>query len=223
MDANIENLIRDGCSIVDVDKAAHKAVGPSDIRVNRECFDEVMKSNEIRMAIDKRFNTKGTLYLYPGFRELVAWCLGTDSYKLCEKNLEKVSNKDIDLAWQFIDTTAVSSTKHCREVMDRYRGGRSSVGFRREHMRPYVTSAPRRQRRRNMVLPTLASYTERDCEGYGSLEDVMLEDCMHWILSSPDPTSSALHLRSRLLEGNKGRSDLGGHRGQVRPDHRFPE
>lgn len=58
-----------------------------------------MESNEIRLAVEKRFKGKKTLHIDPGFRELVAWCLSTDSYKLCERNIEKVSDSDIELAW----------------------------------------------------------------------------------------------------------------------------
>lgn len=211
MGSNIEDLVREGCQVIEVDKAAHRAVGPRDIRINRVCCSEVMDSNEIRLAVEKRFKGKKTLYVDPGFRELVAWCLSTDSYKLCEKNMDKVSDSDVELAWQFVDTTTVSSTKPCREIMSRYKGARSAVGFRREHIRTSSSANPHKPPTRNAVPSTLAQYTRKDSEGYSTLEEMMVEDCMQWVLKSPDPTSSALHLRSRLLQGHQRREDLGRH------------
>jgi hypothetical protein len=204
MEYNIEDLAKETSNIVDVDQAAHKAVGPCDIRVDRDCIQEISGNNEIRLAIAKRFDGKRTLHGDPGFRDLVAWCLGTDSYKVCERNLERVHDKDIDLVWQFIDTISVSSTAQCRAIVAKYTNGRSSVGFRREHMRPLVV-APRKKVEDRRVAPSaIARYSEADSGGYESLRDLVLEDCMHWVLKSRDPLTSALQLRSRILEGSKG-------------------
>ena len=211
MTSNVEDLVREGCQVIEVDKAAHRAVGPRDVRINRMCCSEVMDSNEIRLAVEKRFKGKRTLYEDPCFRELVAWCLGTDSYKLCEKNIERVSDVDIELAWQFIDTTSVSSTKSCREIMGRYKSARSAVGFRREHIRTSSRASPYKPLTRNAVPSTLARHTKKDSDGYDTLEEMMVEDCMQWVLRSPDPTSSALQLRSRLLQRHQGREDLRAH------------
>lgn len=211
MGSNIEDLVREGCQIVEVDKATHKAVGARDIRINKVCLTEVIENTEIRLALEKRFKGKKTLHLDPGFGDLVAWCLSTDSYKLCERNIERVSDTDIEQAWQFIDTTSVSSTKPCREIMVRYKGARSTVGFRREHIASPVSLRLRRPLGRNVVPSTLSSYSRRDSDGYGTLGEMMVEDCMRWILESPDPTSSALLLRSRLLQRDERSKDFGRH------------
>ena len=196
----MEELVREGCQVIEIDKASHRAVAPSDIRINTACGTEIMENTEIRLAIEKRFNGKRTLYADPGFKELVAWCLCTDSYKMCEKNVQRVSDADIELAWQFIDTASVSSTRPCREMVLRYKSGRSAVGFRREHVTQQPTPVRHRPLTRRGALSTVVPYTNVDSQGYRALEDILVEDCMKWVLESPDPTSSTLLLRSRLLQ-----------------------
>lgn len=95
--------------------------------------------------------------------------------------------------------------------MGRYKGARSAVGFRREHIRTSPSIGSYKPSSRNAVPSTLSVYTKRDSECYDTLEEMMVEDCMQWVLKSPDPTSSALHLRSRLLQRNKRGKDLCGH------------
>jgi len=208
----MEELVREGRQIVGVDGVAHRAVGPADIRIDKACCAEVVQSNEVRLAVEKRFKTKRTFYGEPGFGELVPWCLSTDSYKLCQRNLERVSDSDVDLVWQFIDTASVSSTRPCREIIGKYKGSRSAVGFRREHVRSAPSASSHLPPDGNTASPALVLHTRNDTEGYGTLNSLLTEDCMHWVTNSPDPTTSALRLRSRLLEGNKGSHDPWRHR-----------
>ena len=166
--------------------------------------DLIAGDREIMLALQKRFKNKRTLHGDPRFADILTWCMSTDSYKVCQKNFEGVSDSDVDLVWQFIDTLSVSSTRACRDVMNKFKGARSAVGFRREHTKPSVSPRTHRPGIRSAAPPALVPHSDKDKEGYNSLEDVITQDCMHWVLSSSDPTASALLLRSGLLEGNKG-------------------
>jgi hypothetical protein len=207
MSSNIEDLVKSGSNIIEVGKAAHIAVAPTNIRMDRDCYDTVMENKEISLAVEKRFKGKRTLHENPGYKQLIAWCLSTDSYKLSEKNIEKVSNADIELAWQFIDTASVSSTKDCRDMISKYRGTRSGVGFRRQHTKSRSDRINRVRFSREAVSSTLLPHTEADSAGYDTLSEMLAEDCMHWIKQSPDPVGATLSLRSRLLKRYEGSSN----------------
>jgi hypothetical protein len=209
----MEGLIREGVQIVTMGNSQHVAVDSASIRVDKTCISEVEGNSEISLALDKRFKGKRTLYVEPGFKDLVTWCLCTDSYKFSEKNVEKVSDKDIEMAWQFVDTMSVSSTRQCRELILKYKGARSSVGFRREHMRPPSLRPVTRGSVRASGPSRLERYTDMDSKGYSTLNDMIAEDCMHWVRTSSDPVSTALLLRSRITQGNERRDDLGEHGG----------
>jgi hypothetical protein len=220
---NIEEYTRDNVSTVEVTGESHMTVGPSVIKINKASFAEVLKNREICLAIEKRFKGKRTLYGDPGFSELVAWCLATDSYKVRQKNLERVSDTDVELAWEFIDTMSVSSTKACRESIEKLKGRRSALGFRGNYVKRLGGRRRHNLCSRNAVPSTLLPHTELDREGYKALEDVIAEDCMHWVLGSADPVASALGLRSGLLEGRQGGHDLGAHTGRVSSQHSISE
>lgn len=209
---DVEKYAKLNVQIIETDQFSHRSIGPSDVRVNKACYAEISENKEIKLAVHKRFKGKKTVHGDPTFLELVLWCLSADSYKVCERNLDSVSNVDVEAAWQFIDTASVSSTKACRDVVTPYKEGRSAVGFRREHMAPLGKGRGWRPQDRNTVPSTLVGYSKLDCDGYETLGDLMTEDCMHWVLRSEDPLGSVLRLRSRLLEGGKGGHDLRTHR-----------
>ena len=97
--------------------------------------------------------------------------------------------------------------------MCKFKGIRSVVGFRREHVQPSASPQAHRPGTRVTVPSVLVPHSDDDREGYSSLGELVTHDCMHWILSSPNPTSSALSLRSRLLQGDEGGQHRGAHEG----------
>ena len=125
--------------------------------------------------------------------------MATDSYEVCQNVVESVSDTDVDLAWQFIDTLSVRSTRACRAMIAKFKGTRSAGGFRREHMRASASPLPHRPMVKHVPRPTLAGYSDKDREGYPSLDCLVAHDCMHWVLTSSDPTASALLFRSRFI------------------------
>lgn len=84
--------------------------------------------------------------------------------------------------------------------MNEFKGIRFAVGFRRENTKATVDPRCSRPWMTAILPPVLAPYSDRDKEGYSSLEEVIAGDRMHWVLESDDPISSALSLRSRFLE-----------------------
>ena len=173
-------------------------------RLDRECHAFISKNEEIMPAVQKRFKNKRTSHGDPGFAALVIWCTAMNSYKVCQANLIGVSDFDVDLAWQFIDTLSISSTKACRGIMNRFKGTKSAVGFKREQMRFSVGPCSFRPSARNVVPPTLVEYSDKDREGYRTDEDLVIQDCMHCVFKSPAPIASALLLRPGFIESNKG-------------------
>ena len=138
--------------------------------------------------------------------------MSTDSYKVCQKDCEGIPNSDVDLVWQLIDTLSISSTRVCRDVMGKFKGARSVVGFRREHTKPSASPCTHKPGTR-ITLSTLVPHIVMDKEVYSSLQGLITQDCIHWVLTFPDPIASALLLRFRLLEGNNRRHHGRAHEG----------
>jgi hypothetical protein len=200
---DIVELLKEGYQAVEVDKTSHKAVSSKDIKIDTSRCIEILGNKEIQLAIDKRFKGKKTLYLSPGFKNLVVWCLATDSYKVCEKSLDKVSNVDIESVWQFIDTISVSSTEECRNLVSKCKGVRSSVGFSRSNVRATPQRRPAILRLETFSQPSLMDYDVQDSEGFGTLEEVQAHDCVTWALKSSDPLDTVIKMRSGISERNQ--------------------
>jgi hypothetical protein len=220
---SIGDYLKEGVSTVEISDGFHLVTGSSTIKINGQGWRAVQENNEIRLSVEKRFKGKKTVHGTPGFAELVKWCLATDSYKVCQGNLDKVCDSDVELAWEFIDTMSVSSTKRCRDTLGMLKGGRSATGFRRHHVGGTGGSRPKARVTRNAVPPTYVKHSDAGSGGYRTLEEAVLEDCMHWVRTSNDPVESALRLRSGLLESAKGGDHLGAQRRGVSLEHRISE
>lgn len=177
------------------------------VKVDTAYYKLVQSDREIGLAIEKRFKGKHTLYGSPGYKDLVSWCLSTNGYSVSSSRLNNVSDDDVGLAWQFIDTMSVSSTERCRELIGRGKGSRSGVGFTR-----CVSSKSRQPRsgKRERVgarlryPPTVVPFDDQNPSEHDTAEHHIIEDCMRWIFSSSDPMGSYAALRDSLSDRHQG-------------------
>ena len=134
---------------------------------------------ELRLALEKRCTDKHTHCRAPHYKELVWLCLSTDGYKVSSSNSVSVSNEGLSMAWQFIDTISVSSTKMCREVLSLDKRGRNGAG----DLRPRATVVRQRPEPRTdkekasfsgpLILPTASGhYATED----NTIEEAVAED-----------------------------------------------
>lgn len=91
-------------SLGDVPSAAHNM-----LLVDFSYCVHVLESNEITLAVNKSFQNKSTTYSIPSYKDIVVRCLSSDRYGVLRQEvLDCVTNYDMDLVWQFIDTISVS-------------------------------------------------------------------------------------------------------------------
>lgn len=180
---------------------------PTVIKVDTAYCKLIQLDREISLAAEKRFKGKHTLYGSPGYKDLVSWCLSTNGYAVSSGRLNSVSDDDVSLVWQFIDTMSVSSTERCRELINRGKGSRSGVGFSR--CVSGKTKQPRNSKRERVGAklrrpPTIVPFGDQNASEHDTVEHHITEDCMHWILSSPDPMGSYTALRDSLSNRHQG-------------------
>lgn len=204
---DVGEYLKDGYEVVDASMGDSVRSGHKDIKVDRHYYFSLKENREVNLALDKRFKGKRTLYSTPDFKDLVYLCLCSDGYKASSSSLHSVSDDDIALAWQFIDTVSVSSTVKCREVVNAGKGSRSGAGFSRSVKRRGICSVRPKRPRGETVLggpPAVLIGAKHYSTEHYSIDEVMLEDCMRWIERSEDPVRSAVLLRSNILRNTQG-------------------
>jgi hypothetical protein len=204
---DIGEYLKEGSEVVDGSLGDATVARANCIKIDRLYYETVSTDRELNLALEKRFKGKNTLYITPNYATLVWLCLSTDGYKVSSANLNNVSDNDVSEAWQFIDTTSISSTKRCREMISLGKNNRSDTGFTRYSntaTRQKIKARVNRNRAAPTCIPTLLS-APRECgTEHDTIEDAMLEDCMRWVLDAGDPVKSATALRSNVLCNAKG-------------------
>jgi len=204
---DISRYLKEGIEATDVSLGDATVVPKSTVKVDVAYQQLISVSNEIHMAVEKRFKGKSTLYGTPNFKDIVCMCLSTDGYKICSSNLKDLSDDDVTLAWQFIDTMSVSSTEGCRELIKRGKSSRSSVGFSRSNLKVQRPVARAIRGRFGVPIasrPVLVSKDiDRATEHY-TVEEAVADDCMRWILSSNDAVRCTRELCEVIPKGGKG-------------------
>jgi len=199
---DIGDYLKEDYEVVDASLGDSTLSRRNDIKIDRHYQSVVQENREVSLALDKRFKGKRTFYDVPGYRDLVYLCLCSDGYKVSSSSLRNVSDDDVALAWQFIDTTSVSSTARCREIVNAGKSNRNGAGFLRSTKRHSGNSVQPRRARGEAVPggpPAVLAGTRHYNTEHNRIYDVMLEDCMRWITRSKDPVKSAALLRSNIL------------------------
>jgi len=209
----LEQHLRDGIPILETRDSSEHGTDRNCITVDSRAMELLVENEEVALAMRKKFKGKRTMYGEPKFSDLVLWCMSTSSYSVCERNFADVSNQDIARAWEFIDTTTVSSTASTRAMMLEFKLNRSATGFKRLNFEPIAFPPPGRLLDRNCVPNVLVQSSMKENTGNTSMEEVLIEDCMYWIERSRDPLVATLKLRSTLLQRNKGFKNSEAHRG----------
>jgi hypothetical protein len=129
----ISQYLKKEVTIVKLSGVDSSTISKSTVGLNTSTYKAVISSIEMKLAVEKRFKRKTIIYEHSKFKEITAWCLTIDLYKVCAKNVRYVSNADIESAWEFIDTISVSSTETLRRIIQKSKKERSAVGFERKH------------------------------------------------------------------------------------------
>ena len=119
---DIGSYLKEGSEVIDASLGDSTVSGHNSIKIDRRYYDIVSADRELGLALEKRFKNKYTSHRTPNYRELVWLCLSTDGYKVSSSNLDNLLDEDVSMAWQFIDTISVSSTKRCREMVSLGKG-----------------------------------------------------------------------------------------------------
>lgn len=131
--ANIEDYLKSHVGATGSSGETEHVSLPISIELDTGTHALVAEGGEIAMAVEKRFKGKRTAYGEPSYRDIIAWCIASSSYEVSSKYLESVSDKDVEAAWEFLDTASVSSTPKTREALRKFKKTRSAAGFRKEH------------------------------------------------------------------------------------------
>ena len=179
----------------------------NDVKIDKQYHQLLQDNRELNLAVDKRFRGKRTLYCTPDYRSLVYLCLSTNAYRVSSSFFRSISDDDVTLAWQFIDTASVSSTAKCRLLINRGKRDRNGAGFARS-MEKDNRTIERRARTRYGTRLSMQGAAPDDVKHYktehSTLYEVAMEDCMRWLTHSPDPAKLAATLRSNILGGTQG-------------------
>lgn len=199
---DVGGYLRENFEVTDVSLGDSVVSGCNSIKIDRQYYSTISADAELGLALDKRFKSKHTLYRAPDYKELVWLCLSTDGYKVSSSSLNSVSDEDVSMAWQFIDTVSVSSTKRCREMTSLGKGGRNGAGFLRSRAALARQKPKPRANQTGMSFsgpPTVLTAPKQYSSEHDTIEEAMVEDCMRWVLESSNPTLSAMLLRSNIL------------------------
>lgn len=200
--ADLSSHLNHGYELADVSLGDSLCLDSNMLHVDFSYCSQVLENREMSLAVEKRFKNKRTAYGVPGYKELVAWCLASDSFNVREEVLDCVSNNDIELVWQFIDTMSVSSSPVCRELVMRGKGSRNSSAFTRTLGRPASPRVRRAHIPRGLRPPVLEDCSDEPTEEHRTIDDIMAEDFVSLIRGSDDPLCSVESLRLKFLKGN---------------------
>ncbi|KAN0066706.1 hypothetical protein V8E54_015176 [Elaphomyces granulatus] len=92
-----------------------------------------------------RLGVKKSRHGVVSLEEIFYWCMAVDGYKVREDNVDCVHDDDVQLIWEFVDTTRTSSTLQCGDMLSTIAGNRSGDGFRRSCVIKRVTNDKPRQ------------------------------------------------------------------------------
>jgi len=204
---DISDYVKEAVDTADVSLGDSTMYPRHVVKIYKTYIEELMSDRELTLAVSKRFKGKNTVHGSPGYSQLVVWCLSTDMYKLCSDNFVSVENSDVSLAWQFIDTISVSSTKKCRDLVNKNKHSRSSVGFSRsirEITRPPPSNLDRSVLPRVHDKPVLENTSQYNSSSHVTMEEMIAEDCTYWCTKSHDPLSATMDLCRNIASLNQG-------------------
>lgn len=169
------------------------ATNQHSVTVDLDLINELCASEELRKSMAKRLKSKVTVHSVPGMKDVVMMCLVTDGYKVSSRSFSCIDDMDVQTAWDFIDSSVVSSSDDTRNLLKRCTRGRSGDGFRRVRggvRRVGIVGRPVHDtpEGRPVMVSEGISYT------HSSAADAALEDCLILLGSSSDPLSVAVSI-----------------------------
>lgn len=203
-DNTLESLVREDVVLSYTDCSIVSNHDPNTLVLSTSVLLAFQSNKELNQAIKKRFRGKTTKYGFPSFERIVMWILSTSGYDINSDILCDVSNDDVGLAWEFLDTLRVSSSEDCRRQLDKSLGTRSSDGFRRStnvrvnagHIQRAIIEVP-------STRPTMSEVTHSREMGHATIDDVLIEDALYVSSHAADPVGSAISIARSIRDASE--------------------